>query len=64
MVSYGERMSVRLMAATLNKFGVPAQHFDAWTLGMRTTGEFGNADILDETYPLIRETLSKFDPSM
>eukprot|EP00904_Undaria_pinnatifida_P011805 jgi/Undpi1/7755/HiC_scaffold_23.g10228.m1 len=64
LVSYGERMSVRMMAATLNKAGVPAQHFDAWTLGMRTTGDFGNADVLDDTYPLIRETLSKFDPGM
>ncbi|CBJ32322.1 aspartate kinase [Ectocarpus siliculosus] len=64
LVSYGERMSVRMMAAVLNKAGVPAQHFDAWTLGMRTTDEFGNADVLDESYPLIKETLSKFDPSM
>lgn len=57
-------MSVRMMAATLNKIGVPAQHFDAWTLGIRTTGEFGNADVLEESYPLIKDTLSKFDPGM
>lgn len=64
LVSYGERMSVRLMAATLNKLGIPAQHFDAWSLGMRTTNDFGNAEILEESYPTIRENLSKFDPSM
>jgi aspartate kinase len=33
LVSFGERMSVRMVAAVLNKVGVPAQHFDAWTLG-------------------------------
>lgn len=64
LVSYGERLSVRMMAATLNKAGVPAQHFDSWTIGMRTSGEFGNAEVLDETFPLIRENLSKFDPTM
>lgn len=64
LVSYGERMSVRLMAATLNKMGIPAQHFDAGTLGMRTTADFGRAEVLPETYPAIRETLSKFDPNM
>jgi aspartate kinase len=35
LVSFGERMSVRMVAAVLNKVGVPAQHFDAWTLGKR-----------------------------
>ncbi|KAG5191134.1 Aspartate/glutamate/uridylate kinase [Tribonema minus] len=59
--SFGERMSVRVMAAVLNKLGVPAQHFDAWTLGLRTTGEFGNADVLDESYPRIKEVMRRFD---
>jgi len=30
LVSYGERCSVRIMAARLNQIGVPAQTFDAW----------------------------------
>ena len=30
LVSYGERCSVRVMAARLNQLGVPAQAFDAW----------------------------------
>jgi aspartate kinase len=45
LVSFGERLSVRIVAANLNKLGVPAQSFDAWTLGMRTTSEFGNAQV-------------------
>jgi aspartate kinase len=61
VVSFGERMSVRIMAGTLNKLGVPSQYFDAWTLGVRTTSNFGNADILEETYANVRTTLGKFD---
>jgi Amino acid kinase family len=45
LVSFGERMSIRIVAATLNKMGVPAQAFDAWTLGISTTSEFGNAEV-------------------
>lgn len=45
LVSFGERLSVRLVAANLNKLGIPAQFFDAWTLGMTTTSEFGNAEV-------------------
>jgi aspartate kinase len=45
LVSFGERMSVRIVAGTLNKLGVPAQAFDAWTVGMRTSSEFGNAEV-------------------
>ena len=61
LVSFGERMSVRIMAGMLNKLGVPSQFFDAWTLGLRTTSSFGSADIKDESYPNIKTTLGKFD---
>ena len=61
LVSYGERMSVRIVAATLNKIGVPAQAFDSWTLGMRTTSEFGNAEVKDETYANVRAMVGKLD---
>jgi aspartate kinase len=45
LVSFGERMSVRIVAANLNKLGVPAQFFDSWALGMATTSDFGNAEV-------------------
>ncbi len=61
LVSFGERMSVRIMAATLNNLGVPAQAFDSWKLGLRTTSEFGNADVLDESYDAIKISLKKFE---
>eukprot|EP01041_Mallomonas_annulata_P007064 gene7064-14369_t len=62
LVSFGERLSIRMVAGTLNKLGVPAQAFDAWTLGMRTTSEFGNADVHEDSYALIKSTLSRLDP--
>jgi aspartate kinase len=61
LVSFGERMSVRMVAAVLNKLGVPAQFFDSWTLGFLTTSEHGNADVLSDSYQRIRQNLSKFD---
>ena len=61
LVSFGERMSVRIVAANLNKLGVPAQYFDAWTLGMLTTSDFGNAEVRDDSYKNIKEKLTKFD---
>jgi aspartate kinase len=61
LVSFGERMSVRIMAATLNKLGVPAQAFDAWTVGVRTSSEFGNAEISEGSYNSIAKVLGKID---
>ena len=45
LVSFGERMSVRIVSATLNKMGIPSLPFDAWTIGMKTSSEFGNAEV-------------------
>ena len=53
LVSYGERMSVRLVAAQLNLQGVPAKAFDAWDLGLKTTSEFGNAEVMGACYGAI-----------
>lgn len=36
LVSYGERCSVRIMAARLNQLGVPAAAYDAWEVGIHT----------------------------
>lgn len=61
LVSFGERMSVRIVSATLNKLGIPAQAFDAWTVGIRTSSEFGNAEICESSYSSIGKVLGKFD---
>ena len=64
LTSFGERMSVRVLAGTLAKYGLPAQAFDSWTLGMLTTSEFGNAEVLEETFDNIRDNLAKYDWSI
>lgn len=50
LVSYGERCSVRIMAARLNQLGVPAAAYDAWEVGMITDSNFGDA-LIDKSTP-------------
>lgn len=64
LVSYGERCSVRIMAARLNQIGVPAQAFDAWEVGVHTDSEFGDANILPESEEKIREAFSRIDSNV
>lgn len=57
LVSFGERLSTRLFAAYLNSIGTYARQYDSFDLGIITTDEFTNAEILDVTYPTVRERL-------
>ncbi|CAI5991942.1 unnamed protein product [Closterium sp. NIES-64] len=57
LVSFGERCSTRIFAAYLNSLGVPSKQFDAFHMGVITTDEFTNADVLDETYPAVADSL-------
>jgi len=61
LVSFGERLSIRIVSSQLNKMGIPAQPFDAWTIGMQTTSEFGNAEIAMGTYSTMKQKLSGYD---
>lgn len=64
LVSYGERCSVRIMAARLNQIGVPAQAFDAWDVGIMTDSRFGDAKLLPTSEDAIRTAFGKIDPSI
>lgn len=64
LVSYGERCSVRVMAARLNQLGVPAQAFDAWDVGILTDSTFGDAKLLPKSEEAVRNAFSKIDPSV
>ncbi|MCL7031242.1 hypothetical protein MKW94_001606 [Papaver nudicaule] len=57
IVSFGECMSTRIFAAYLNKIGVKARQYDAFEIGIITTDEFTNADILEATYPALAKRL-------
>lgn len=65
LVSYGERCSVRIMAARLNQLGVPAQAFDAWDVGVFTDDTYGDAKLLPDTIDSIRDKFSnRIDPDV
>jgi aspartate kinase len=64
LVSYGERCSVRIMAARLNQIGVPAQAFDAWDVGVLTDSNFGDAKILSTSEDAIRTAFDRIDPNV
>lgn len=49
LVSFGERLTVRLFAEYLSKSGLPSRAIDAWELGIITTSDFTRAKVLDET---------------
>ena len=53
LVSFGERMSVRMMAAYLEKEGIPAQFYDAWDIGFVSDSNFMSAELLDEVWETI-----------
>lgn len=58
LVSYGERCSVRIVAARLNQIGVQAQPFDAWDVGILTDSNFGDASLLSSSDSIIRQFFS------
>ena len=39
----------------------PTQHFDSWTIGLKTNSEFGNAEIDDASYGAIKKKLGILD---
>lgn len=57
LVSFGERLSVRILAAHLNRDGVKARFFDAWDIGFISNSDFTDAELLDETYGRVAASL-------
>jgi len=64
LVSYGERCSVRIMAARLNQIGVPAEAFDSWKVGIHTTSDFGDAKLLPKCDAAIKKAFDRIDPNV
>lgn len=48
LVSFGERMAVRILADYLSHCGIPAKAYDAWDLGVETYGEYKNAQLVPD----------------
>lgn len=65
LVSYGERCSVRIVAARLNQIGVPAQAVDSWDVGIMTDSNFGDAKLLPGYEKAVQDAFSsKIDPNV
>ena len=60
LVSFGERMSVRMMAAYLESQGIPAKFYDAWDIGIISDSNFMAAELLDEVWGNIPAHLNAY----
>ena len=60
LVSFGERLSVRIMSAYLNSTGVEAKFFDAWDAGITSDSNFMSAELLDEVWTEIPKRLASY----
>jgi aspartate kinase len=57
LVSFGERLSVRIAAAYFNLIGIKARALDAWDAGFISDSNFGSAELIGESWNLIPEKL-------
>ncbi|MCL2879846.1 MAG: aspartate kinase, partial [Treponema sp.] len=53
LVSFGERLSVRIIAAYLNSTGIQAQAMDAWDAGFISNSAYTAAELLPESWHTI-----------
>lgn len=59
LMSFGERMSARIVAAYMSSIGMAANAYDAYDLGLITESNFGDADVLPKSYQTIKISISK-----
>ncbi|MDE5897788.1 MAG: aspartate kinase [Treponemataceae bacterium] len=60
LVSFGERMSVRMMAAYLRKEGIGARAYDAWDVGFTSDSTFMAAELLEDVWQTIPARLDGY----
>lgn len=60
LVSFGERMSVRMMAAYLQSQGIDAKFYDAWDIGFISDSNYMSAELLDEVWENIPHHLNPY----
>lgn len=60
LVSFGERMSVRMMAAYLSQKGTEAKFYDAWDVGFVSDSNYMSAELLDEVWQTIPPHLNDY----
>ena len=60
LVSFGERMSVRMMAAYLESQNIPACFYDAWDIGFLSDSNVMSAELLDDVWETIPQYLTAY----
>ena len=60
LVSFGERMSVRMMAAYFQSEGIEAKFYDAWDVGFVSDSNYMSAELLDEVWDNIPKYLTEY----
>ena len=60
LVSFGERMSVRMMASYLKSQGIEAQFYDAWDVGFVSDSNYMSAELLDDVWTTIPQHLTSY----
>lgn len=50
LVSFGERLSIRVAAAYFNTIGIRARAMDAWDAGFRSDSNYTSAEVLKESW--------------
>mmetsp|Transcript_44800 Transcript_44800/g.74344 ORF Transcript_44800/g.74344 Transcript_44800/m.74344 type:complete len:508 (+) Transcript_44800:22-1545(+) len=64
VVSFGERMSGRMVAAQLNEIGLRSMQYEAWDIGLLTNAEFGEASVLESSWSRISEHMNAMDQAV
>lgn len=62
VLSFGESMSSRIVAAHLTAEGIPADAWMGWDAGLLTDENHGEASLLEETWANIQANLGQRDP--
>lgn len=63
LVSFGERMSVRIMASYLNKEGIPAKFYDSWDAGFLSDSNYMAAELDESVWQTIPAQLNGYKNS-
>jgi len=64
ILSFGERLIVRIFSAYLNRLGVNSIFIDGWDAGIKTTSAFTKAEVLPESYQKIRSRFKDIDDAI
>lgn len=57
LVSFGERFCVRIAAPYFESLGLKAKAFDAWDVGLVSSGPAGNGEVVTSCYSAVRDSL-------